>query len=63
MPTETKELDAVKDRLTSLIDDKLDYKEFKSGSRGFLLLSREEINGKKYMVNIQAVEVGSKDQS
>ena len=35
-------------------------KEFKTGSRGFFGSSKAEINGKRYQVQIQIVEIGSK---
>lgn len=50
---------AVKARVKELADQ-LEAKQFKTGSRGFWLQSRETIDGKKYMVNLQIVEVGSK---
>jgi hypothetical protein len=35
-------------------------KEFKTGSKGFYANSKTEINGKRYQVQIQLVEIGSK---
>lgn len=35
-------------------------KEFKTGSRGFFANGKVEIDGKKYQVQIQLVEIGSK---
>ena len=35
-------------------------KEFKTGSRGFFGSSKAEINGKRYQIQIQVVEIGSK---
>ncbi len=35
-------------------------KEFKTGSRGFYANGKAEINGKRYQVQIQLVEIGSK---
>ncbi len=38
-------------------------KEFKTGSRGFYANTKAEINGKRYQVQIQVVEIGSKNKS
>ncbi len=35
-------------------------KEFKTGSRGFYANGKIEIDGKRYQVQIQLVEIGSK---
>ncbi len=35
-------------------------KDFKTGSRGFYGSSKAEINGKRYQIQIQVVEIGSK---
>jgi hypothetical protein len=35
-------------------------KEFKTGSKGFFASSKAEIDGKKYQIQIQVVEIGSK---
>ncbi len=35
-------------------------KEFKTGSRGFYANKKVEIEGKRYQVQIQVVEIGSK---
>jgi hypothetical protein len=35
-------------------------KEFKTGSRGFYANQKTEIGGKRYQVQIQLVEIGSK---
>jgi hypothetical protein len=35
-------------------------KEFKTGSRGFYANGKAEIDGKRYQVQIQLVEIGSK---
>ena len=35
-------------------------KEFKTGSRGFYANGKTEIDGKRYQVQVQLVEVGSK---
>lgn len=37
-------------------------KEFKTGSKGFYANSKTEIDGKRYQVQIQLVEIGSKKQ-
>ncbi len=36
-------------------------KDFKTGSKGFYANSKAEINGKRYQVQIQLVEIGSKN--
>jgi hypothetical protein len=38
-------------------------KEFKTGSKGFYANSKMEIDGKRYQVQIQMVEIGSKSQA
>lgn len=38
-------------------------KEFKTGSRGFYANGKTEINGKRYQVQVQLVEVGSKPKA
>ncbi len=38
----------------------LDKKDFKTGSRGFYGLGKMVAGGKKYQVNVQVVEIGSK---
>ncbi len=35
-------------------------KEFKTGSRGFYANGKTEIEGKRYQVQVQIVEIGSK---
>ena len=35
-------------------------KEFKTGSKGFFGMTKSEIDGKKYQIQIQIVEIGSK---
>ncbi|MCU0484647.1 MAG: hypothetical protein MUC85_00920 [Anaerolineales bacterium] len=35
-------------------------KEFKTGSKGFYANSKIEIDGKRYQVQVQVVEIGSK---
>jgi hypothetical protein len=37
-------------------------KEFKTGSKGFYANAKTEIEGKKYQVQIQLVEIGSKNK-
>ncbi len=38
-------------------------KQFKTGSRGFYNNTKLEIDGKRYQVQIQLVEIGSKPQA
>jgi hypothetical protein len=38
-------------------------KQFKTGSRGFYANGKAEIDGKRYQVQIQVVEIGSKAQT
>ncbi len=38
-------------------------KDFKTGSKGFYANSKVEINGKRYQVQVQMVEIGSKNQA
>lgn len=38
----------------------LPQKQFKTGSRGFYANQKLELNGKRYQVQIQLVEIGSK---
>lgn len=38
-------------------------KLFKTGSRGYYANSKIELDGKRYQVQIQMVEIGSKQQS
>ena len=38
-------------------------KQFKTGSRGFYNNTKVEIDGKRYQVQIQMVEIGSKPQT
>lgn len=40
----------------------LPAKQFKTGSRGFYANGKAEIDGKRYQVQIQVVEIGSKAQ-
>ena len=38
-------------------------KDFKTGSRGFYGSSKAEFNGKRYQIQIQIVEIGSKNKT
>jgi hypothetical protein len=38
-------------------------KEFKTGSRGYYANGKAEFDGKRYQVQIQIVEIGSKKQA
>jgi hypothetical protein len=38
-------------------------KEFKTGSRGFFGMGKMEIDGKRYQIQVQIVEIGSKQSS
>jgi hypothetical protein len=38
-------------------------KEFKTGSRGYYANGKAEIDGKRYQVQIQLVEIGSKTKA
>jgi len=38
-------------------------KEFKTGSKGFYANAKAEIEGKRYQVQLQLVEIGSKPKS
>jgi hypothetical protein len=38
-------------------------KEFKTGSRGFYTNGKVEVNGKRYQMSVQLVEIGSKGTS
>jgi hypothetical protein len=38
----------------------LPAKEFKTGSKGFYANTKIEVDGKRYQVQVQAVEIGSK---
>ncbi|NTV35611.1 MAG: hypothetical protein HGA53_01525 [Anaerolineaceae bacterium] len=41
----------------------LPAKEFKTGSKGYYANGKLEIDGKRYQVQIQLVEIGSKQKS
>lgn len=38
-------------------------KQFKTGSRGYYANTKIEVEGKRYQVQVQMVEIGSKTQS
>jgi len=38
-------------------------KEFKTGSKGYYANGKLEIDGKRYQIQIQMVEIGSKNQA
>lgn len=38
-------------------------KEFKTGSKGFYANGKAEIDGKRYQVQVQLVEIGSKNKT
>ncbi|MCJ7770236.1 hypothetical protein MUP37_01525 [Candidatus Bathyarchaeota archaeon] len=40
----------------------MNQKEFKTGSRGYFAQGKFEVNGKRYQVQVQAVEIGSKER-
>lgn len=39
----------------------LPYRDFQTGSRGFRTAAKVLIDGKRYQLNLQAVEIGSKN--
>ena len=41
----------------------MNQKEFKTGSRGYFAQGKFEVNGKRYQVQVQAVEIGSKERN
>ena len=41
---------------------RMEFKNFKTGSRGYYAGGKVNINGKKYQVSCSVVEVGSKPQ-
>lgn len=45
------------------VAETLTAKTFSSGSRGFWTQGRVQIGAKRFIVNIQAVEIGSRPQS
>jgi len=38
-------------------------KEFKTGSKGFFGMSKAELDGKRYQIQVQIVEIGSKPKA
>jgi hypothetical protein len=40
----------------------MNQKEFKTGSSGYFAQGKFEVNGKRYQVQVQAVEIGSKEK-
>jgi hypothetical protein len=38
-------------------------KEFKTGSKGFFGMAKAEIDGKRYQIQVQVVEIGSKPKA
>ena len=38
-------------------------KEFKTGSKGFFGMAKAELDGKRYQIQIQVVEIGSKPKA
>jgi hypothetical protein len=38
-------------------------KDFKTGSKGFFGSTKAEIDGKRYQIQIQVIEIGSKKQA
>ncbi len=38
-------------------------KEFKTGSKGFFGMAKAELDGKRYQIQVQIVEIGSKPKS
>ena len=40
----------------------LNPKEFRTGSRGYFAQGKFEVKGKRYQVQVQAVEIGSKQR-
>jgi len=41
----------------------LNPKEFRTGSRGYFAQGKFEVKGKRYQVQVQAVEIGSKKEA
>lgn len=53
--------DAVRAQLREVVDNDVQPKTFSTGSRGFAASNvRVTIDGRRYMINVQAVEIGSK---
>lgn len=61
-PATANQLDAVKERINHVVNESLEERRFASGSRGYWVQSRETIGGVKFMFNIQAIVVGSKNE-
>jgi hypothetical protein len=38
-------------------------KEFKTGSKGFFGMAKAELDGKRYQIQVQIVEIGSKPKT
>jgi hypothetical protein len=38
-------------------------KEFKTGSKGFFGMAKAELDGKRYQIQVQIVEIGSKPKA
>jgi hypothetical protein len=55
-------MDQIKAELRRLVEMDLHEKVFSSGSRGYLAMGKVTIDDKRYMINIQAVEIGSKNK-
>jgi hypothetical protein len=47
----------------TIVTFSLPPKQFKTGSRGFYANGKAEIEGKRYQIQIQIVEIGSKAQA
>lgn len=47
----------------SLVTFVVNAKEFKTGSRGYYANGKAEIDGKRYQIQIQLVEIGSKKKA
>lgn len=54
------ELKTEKGEIVGLVS--LSPKQFKTGSRGFYANTKLELEGKRYQVQVQMVEIGSKPQ-
>lgn len=50
----------VNEKGETVADMTVEPKEFKTGSRGYFASRKAEIDGKRYQVQIQLVEIGSK---
>jgi len=47
---------------TSIVSIELEAKNFKTGSRGYYAIKKLAIDGLRYQMQIQLVEIGSKKQ-